>query len=76
MFVESECREAFESEEMADLDKTKDVNKMPKQAHIRRVRGALVQTGVNRVARGTGAIASASQPQTIFARRERLPASF
>ena len=75
MFVESECREAFESEEMADLDKTKDVNKMPKQA-IRRVRGALVQTGVNRVARGTGAIASASQPQTIFARRERLPASF
>ena len=70
-FSESECREAFESEEMADLDKTKEVNKMPKQAHIRRVCRTLVQTGINRVARGTGAIASTSQPQTIFTRRER-----
>lgn len=71
MFIsESECREAFESEEMADVDKTNEVNKMPKQAHIRRVRGALVQTGINRVARGTGEIASTSQLQTIFTRRE------
>jgi len=74
-FSESECREAFESEEMADLDKTNEVNQMLKQAHIRRVHGTLVQTGVNRVARGTGAIVSTSQPQTIFTRRERLPAS-
>ena len=57
MFVESECREAFESEEMADLDKTKDVNKIETSAH---------QTS------SWSACADWSQPSSAWYRRNRI----
>jgi len=68
----SEFREIFEVLKKDDRTKTKEASEMLKQCiqeHVVRVRGTRAQTRVDRIARDPGAIASTSQPQTIFPRR-------